>query len=164
MLTALQDWQSLDTAHIIWCLGTDCATHWLLFPMIRGSHVNGCRKPLKRLKYSLPQRQRDRNGTMIGKLMPSHWNQVTWSWPKLTPTGGRRKVKGQWEEDHMKCSTRLLKASLPTLWGTSGPDAHKSSIKNQLFLITPTEGTPLYTVVWAKWARCTTTTLEEQTP
>ena len=35
--------------------------------------------------------------------------------------------------------------------------------QNQLFTITPTEGTPLCMVVQAKQARCTATTLEEQT-
>ena len=58
------------------------------FPMIRGtkntsmlttmmpSYVNDCGKPLKRLMCSPHQRQRDRNGTTIGKLMPFHWNKV----------------------------------------------------------------------------------------
>ena len=34
---------------------------------------------------------------------------------------------------------------------------------NWLFLITSTEGTPLCMIMHAKWDRCTTTTLEEQT-
>ena len=31
------------------------------------------------------------SGTMIGKLMPFHWNQITWSWLKLMPIGGGEK-------------------------------------------------------------------------
>ena len=76
---------------------------------------------------------------------------------------GRRKVKDQWEEEHTKWSTRLLKVSLPTSWRTSRQDAHESSTETDFFS-SLLEGTPLCTVVWAKWARCTTTTLEEQTP
>ena len=60
----------------------------IYFPKIRGtkntsvltttllSYVNGCRKPLKSLTFSPHQRQKDKNGTTIGKLMPFHWNQV----------------------------------------------------------------------------------------
>ena len=35
--------------------------------------------------------------------------------------------------------------------------------QNPLFLITPTEGTPFCMIMHAKWARCITFTLEEQT-
>ena len=79
------------------------------------SYVNGCGKPLKRLKCSPCQRQRDRSSTMIGKLMPFHWNQVTWSWLKLTCLqrgGGKWRTGGR--RNHMKWSARLLKVSLPT--------------------------------------------------
>ena len=62
------------------------------------SYVNVCGKPSKRLKCSPCQRMRDRSGTMIQKLMPFHWNQLTWSSLKLMPTG-KRKVKGEWEEE-----------------------------------------------------------------
>ena len=51
------------------------------------SYVNSCGKPLKRLRCTANQRQRDRSSPMIGKLMPFHWNQLTWSWLKPTPTG-----------------------------------------------------------------------------
>ena len=37
-----------------------------------------------------------------------------------------------------------------------------SPLQNGLFLIAPTEGTPLCMVLWAKGGRCTSTTLEEQ--
>ena len=40
-------------------------------------------------------------------------------------TGGRR--------NHMKWNTRLLKVSLPTLWGTSRQDAHQSPTKTDFF-------------------------------
>ena len=54
------------------------------------SYVNSCRKPLKRLRCSPHQRVKDRRGTTIEKLMPFHWNQVTWSVLKLMPTGGEK--------------------------------------------------------------------------
>ena len=116
MLITLQVQLSPDTSHIIWCL----FGHWLqipidfFFPVIRGKITPVCwplhcpamwmavGKPLKRLKCSPCQRQRDRSSTTIGKLMQFHWNPST-------------------------------------------------------------EGTPLCMVMSAKWARCTTTTLEQQT-
>ena len=66
------------------------------------SYVNCCRKPLKRLRYSPCQRQRDRNGTMIEKLMLFHWNQVTWSWQKLILTEGGRKWRDWWDKEPYK--------------------------------------------------------------
>ena len=127
------------------------------------SYVNGCRKPLKGLKCSPHQRQRDRSGTMIEKLMQFHWNQVTWPWLKLMPTGGGRKWRTGGRRKHMKWSARLLRASLLP---HEEPAAGHSWVLHQNWLVlnTPSEGTPLYTVVWSKWARCTTTTLKEQTP
>ena len=97
------------------------------------SYVKSCGKLLKRLKCSPCQRLRDRSSTMIEKLMPFHWNQVTWPWLKLTPTGGRGKWRTGGRRNHMKWSTRLLKASLPTSWETSGQDAHESSTKTGFF-------------------------------
>ena len=73
------------------------------FPMIRGirkyQHIDHyvaklCEQlwePSKRLRCSPCEWQRDRSSTTIEKLMPFHWNQVTWSWLKLTHTGG-----GKW--------------------------------------------------------------------
>ena len=51
------------------------------------SYMNDCGKHLKRFKCSPHQRQRDRSGTTIGKLVQFHWNQVTWIWLKLMPMG-----------------------------------------------------------------------------
>ena len=90
------------------------------------SYVKGCRKPLKRLNCSPHYRQRDRSGTTIGKLMPFHWKQVIWSWLKLTPTGGGGKWRTGGRRNHRKWRAGLLRASLPTSWGTSGLDAHES--------------------------------------
>ena len=84
---------------------------------------------LKRLRCSPHQRWRDKSSTMIGRLMPFHWNQVTWSWLRLIPTGGGGKWRIGWRRNHMKWNARLLRVSLPTLWGTSRQDAHESSTK-----------------------------------
>ena len=54
------------------------------------------------------------------KLMPFHWNQVTWSWLKPMPTGEGGKWRTGGRRNHTKWSTTLLKASLPTSWKTSG--------------------------------------------
>ena len=115
------------------------------FPIIKGtkntsvltttllSYVNGCGKPLKRLKCSPCQRQRDRSSTMIRKLMPFHWNQVTWYWLKQMSTGGGGMWRISWRMNCTKWSAKLEKASLPTLWKTSGQDAHEASTKIDFF-------------------------------
>ena len=108
--------------------------HWphlpidFYFPTIRGPkitsvlttslmiYVNGCEKPLKRLKYSPHQMAKDRNGTMIGKLTPFQWNQVTWPWLKLMPIGDGGKWRTGGRRNHMKWSARLPKVSFPTMW------------------------------------------------
>ena len=84
----------------VWALITVHTHCNFYFPTIRGmknhqcvDHYatelceHDCGKPLKGLKCSPHQRWRDRSGTMIGKLMSFHWNQVTWSWLKPMPTG-----------------------------------------------------------------------------
>ena len=48
---------------------------------------------------------------------------------KVKETGGRR--------NHTKWNAGLLKASLPTLWRTSGPDAHESSTGIDFFSLPP---------------------------
>ena len=73
------------------------------------SYVNSCGKPLKRIKCSTHQRQRDRGGTTIGKVMPFHWNQVTWSQLKLTPTGWG----GKWRTGGRRNHTKYI----PGCWG-----------------------------------------------
>ena len=65
------------------------------FPMVWGTQkyqsddhyiMKDCKRPLKRLRCSPHQRQRDRRGTTIAMLMPFYCNQMTWSWLKLMPT------------------------------------------------------------------------------
>ena len=74
-----------------------------------------------------------------------------------------RKVNDWWEEEPYEVECQIAEG-VPS-----------SFVKNQstgclwvcywkwLFLITPTKGTPLCMIMHAKQARCTTTTLEEQT-
>ena len=66
------------------------------------SCMKDCGRPLKRLKCSPHQRQRDRSGTMIGKLMPFHWSQVTWSWLKPMPTGGGERWRISGRRNHVQ--------------------------------------------------------------
>ena len=63
----------------------------------------------------------------------------------------------------MKWSGKLQKASPSYLMKNQLTGCLQVLHWNQLFLITLTEGTHFCTVVQAKWARCTNTTLEEQT-
>ena len=92
---SVRDWPSPGTSHTTWCLGTNCMLpHWLLFPHDHGkghmekhqhvltstllSYMDGCGKPSRKCKCSPYQRLKDRSTTMIERLMPFHWNQVTW--------------------------------------------------------------------------------------
>ena len=93
------------------------------------SYMNSCRKPLKRLKCSPHQRQRDRSSTMIEKLMPFHWNQVTCSWLKPMFKEGGSKVKDWWEEELWEVEHQVAEGSLPTSWRINGQDAYESSTK-----------------------------------
>ena len=94
--------------------------------------------------------------------MPFHWNQVTWSWLKLMPTGGGGKWRTDGRRNCSKWNARWLRASLPISWGTSRQGAHKSSTENDFFPSLPQS--PLCMVICPKQARCPTTTPEEQTP
>ena len=127
------------------------------------SYMNDCGKPLKRLKCSPCQRQRDRSGTTVKKLRLFHWSQVTWSWLKLMPTGGGGKWRTSGRMNCTKWNARLQKASLTTSWKTSGQDAHKFSTETDFSSLLLQRGLPLCMIVHTKQARCTTTTLEEQT-
>ena len=53
---------------------------------------------LKEAQVQTTWRWKDRSSTMIGKLMPFHWNQVTWSWLKPMPTG-EEESRDQWEQE-----------------------------------------------------------------
>ena len=153
MLTILQDWPSLDTAHIISCTGANRAyplttispqsrVHRNTYVLITTSLscMKDCRRPLKRLKCSPHQRQRDRSRTMTGKLTPFHRRQVTWSWLKLTTTGGGESWRIGGRRYHTKWSTKLQRVSLPTSWKTSRPDAHESSMEIDFFSLLQQRG------------------------
>ena len=145
MLTTLQDWPPPDTAHIIWCLGANHTYPLTSISPWWGAHrntsyVNDFRRLLKRLKCSPCQRCRDRSSTMIGKIMPFHWSQVTWSWLKPMPTGGGKRWRIGGRRNHMKWSAKLQKVSLPTMWETSGQDAHKSSTEIDFFSLLQQRG------------------------
>ena len=77
---------------------------------------------------------------------------------------GRWEVKDQWEEEPYKVECQVVEGIPFYLMKNQWTGCSWILHWNWLFLITPTEGTPLFMVVWAKQARCTTTTLEEQTP
>ena len=97
------------------------------------SCVKDCGRLSKRLRCSPYQRQRGRSGTTIGKLMQFYWNQMTWSCLKLMSTWGGEKWRIGGRRNCTKWSTKLWKASLPTLWKASGPDAHEFSTKIDFF-------------------------------
>ena len=106
----------------------------------------------------------DRSGAMTGKLMLFHWRQVMWSWLKLTPTGGRGKWRTGGRRNHIKWNTQVAEGVPLYLMKNQQTGCSWVLHWNWLFLIAPGKGTPLCTVMWAKQAWCTPTTLEEQTP
>ena len=69
----------------------------------------------------------------------------------------KRKVKDWWEEEPYKVVFQVTK-DVPQ---TGCPWVLH---QNWLFLIAPVEGTPLCMVIWAEWAGCAATSLEEQAP
>ena len=126
------------------------------------SYMNNCKKPSRKHKCSPCLRLGDKSNTMTERLMLYCLSQVTWSWLKLMSTRGRGKWRTCGRRNHTKWNAELLMASLGTSWRTRGQDAHESSTKTDFFS-SLLQCTPLWMVVWAEWAQCATTTLEEQT-
>ena len=146
MFTTPQDQPSPDTAHSTWCLDEDHAyLLTFIFPPLQTqknnsmlitmllTYLNNCAKPSRKCKCSPHLRLRGRCDTMTIKLMPFHWNLVTWSWLKPMLTKGRGRWKTGERRNWMKWNAELLKASLPTSWRTSRPDAHESSTRIDFF-------------------------------
>ena len=77
---------------------------------------------------------------------------------------GSRKVKDWWEEEPSKVECQVMEGIPSYIMKNQQTGCSRVLCWNWLFLITPIEGTPLCMVMHAKQARCTTTTLEEQTP
>ena len=149
-------------------------THWLLFfppswawkitsmliTMLL-TYMSNCIKPSRRCKCSPHLRLKGRGDSRIIKLMPFHWSQGTWSWPKLMPTKGGERWKTTGRRNCMKWNAELLRVSLPTSWKTSGTGCSGFLHQNWLFLITPIMGASLCSDVWAEQTRCATAVLEE---
>ena len=77
---------------------------------------------------------------------------------------GRRKVKDWWEERPYEVEHQVAEGIPSYLVKNQQTGCSWVLHWNWLFLITLTEETHPCTVVQANWARCTHTTLEEQTP
>ena len=77
---------------------------------------------------------------------------------------GRRKVKDQWEEEPYEVECQVAEDIPSNLVRNQQTGCSQVLYQNRLFLIAPTEGTPLCMVVHAKQARCTAISLQEQTP
>ena len=77
---------------------------------------------------------------------------------------GRRKVKDHWEEELYEVEHQVAEGVPSYLMRNQWTGCSWVLHQNWLFLIIPTEGTPLCMIMHTKWARCTTITLEEQTP
>ena len=118
------------------------------------SCVNDCGRPLKRLRHSPHQRWRYRSDTTIGKLTQFHWSQYL---------HGEEKGEGSVGGVTIQSGTPSCRRC-PFLPCEKPVDRMLMSLPPKLtFLVTLTEGTHLCMVVQAKKARCTNTTLEEQT-
>ena len=149
MVTISQDQPSPDTSHTIRCLSDDCAYPLTFLPLSWAlktisvlltmllAYVSGCAKPSRKCKCSPHIRLKGRGNIMIIKLMPFHWNQVTWSWLKLTPTKGGQMWKTSGRRNCVKWNAELLEASLPTSWKTSRLDTHQLSTRIDFFLLPP---------------------------
>ena len=73
-------------------------------------------------------------------------------------------MKGWVEEEPYEVECQVTEGVPPYLVKNQWTGFSQVLHWNWLFLIAWTEGTPLCMVLWVKWARCTTTTQEEQTP
>ena len=79
-------WLPIDFFHTI--MSTENTS--MLITMLL-TYVSDCVKPSRGCNCSPHLRLKGRGDTMIIKLMPFHWSQATWSWPKVIPTkGGER--------------------------------------------------------------------------
>ena len=156
--------------------------HWmclpvdLYFPTIRGtkntsmltttlpSYVNNCRKPLKRLKCS-PQSEAERQKRHYNRkanavsLEPGDLDLA-----KADAYRGRSKVKDWWEEEPYKVECQVAEGIPSYIMKHQQTGCSWVLHWNQLFLITPMEWTLICMIAWAKQARYTTITLENQTP
>ena len=77
---------------------------------------------------------------------------------------GRRKVKDWWEEEPYEVECQVAEGIPSSLMKNQWTGCSWVLHQNQIFLITPMEGTPLCMVVEAMWARWTTTAIKKQTP
>ena len=77
---------------------------------------------------------------------------------------GKRKVKDWWEEEPYRVENWVAEGVPLYLVKNQWTECSWVLHWNWLFLITPARGTHLCAVVQAEWARCGTTTLEEQMP
>ena len=76
---------------------------------------------------------------------------------------GRRNVKDWQEEELYKVECQVVEGIPSYFMKNLQTGCSWVLHQNWLFLIAPTEGTPLCIIMCAKWARWTTTTLEEHT-
>ena len=76
---------------------------------------------------------------------------------------GNRKVKDWWEEEPYEVECQVAEGIPSYLMKNKWTGCSQVLHQNWLYLIALAKGTPLCMVVWTKQARCTTTTLEEQT-
>ena len=154
----------------VWAL--TMLTHWLLFPHYMGHkkhhHVDHyvaelpewLQEPFKEAQVqstSMAERQKqyyDWTGNAIS-LEPG--NLVL---AKADAYSGRRKVKDWWEKEPYKVECQVAEGIPSYLIRNQQTGCSWVLQWNWLFLITHTERTPLHMVMWAKWARCTTPTLQ----
>ena len=83
---------------------------------------------------------------------------------KVDAYRGKKKLKGWWEEELYEVVHQVAEGIPSYLMKNQRTGCFWVLWWNWLYLIAPTEGTPLCMAIWAKQARCTTTTLEVQTP
>ena len=150
-------------------------THWLLFPHGKGilKHQSvdhyiaelcewlwGAFKEAQMQSMSEAERQKWNYNRKANTVSLEPGDLVL---AKADAYKGRRKVKDQWEEELYEVDHQVVEG-VPSYLVKNQQTGHSWVFHwNWLFLITPTDGTHVCMVVQAKWARHTTTTLEEQT-
>ena len=149
-------------------------THWLLLPHDKGvekhQHIDHyiaelCEwlwdtfKEAQAQSTSEAKRQKqyfDRKANAIS-LKPHNLVLV-----KANAYTGKRKVKDQWEEEPYEVECKVAEGVPSYLMKHLQMECSQVLHWNWLFLITPTKVTSLFIVMQIEWARCATTTLEEQ--
>ena len=124
------------------------------------NYVNDCTKSSRRCKHSPHLRLRWYYDCKANVISIEPGNLVL---AKAATYKGRREVKDWWEEELYEVEHRTAEGIPSYLMKNQWTGCSWVLNQNWLLLITPIMGAPLCTGVWAEWAKCAITILEEPT-